>query len=145
MDLDLKRIGDEHLTIPSATIRSIDQDIIDLAEAMKVKMVEWNGIGLAAPQVGHNIRLLVLRLNTGKIEAMINPRISWTSEERVKMEEGCLSIPGEFAWIERPAKVRVKFQTLEGEYKYWCLHKMDARVLLHEYDHLEGVLMTDKL
>ena len=44
------------------------------------------------------------------------------------MEEGCLSIPGKSIWIERPAKVRVKFQTLEGEYKYWCLHKMDARV-----------------
>ena len=145
MDLDLKKIGDEHLTTPSATVRSITQDIIDLAEAMKVKMVEWNGIGLAAPQVGHNIRLLVLRLNTGKIEAMINPRISWTSEDRVKMEEGCLSIPGKSVWIDRPAKVRVKFQTLEGDYKYWCLHKMDARVLLHEYDHLEGVLMTEKL
>ena len=145
MDLDLKKIGDEHLVTPSATIRDINQDVIDLAEAMKVKMVEWNGIGLAAPQVGHNIRLLVLRLNTGKIEAMVNPRISWCSPERVKMEEGCLSIPGEFAWIERPAKVRVKFQTLEGDFKYWCLHKMDARVLLHEYDHLEGVLMTEKL
>lgn len=145
MDLDLKYVGDECLTFPSATIRHIDQSIIDLAEAMKVKMVEWNGIGLAAPQVGKNIRLLVLRLNTGKIEAMINPRISWCSPERVKMQEGCLSIPGKSAWIERPAKVRVKFQTLEGEYKYWCLHKMDARVLLHEYDHLEGVLMTEKL
>ena len=65
--------------------------------------------------------------------------------ERVKMEEGCLSIPGKFTWIERPSKVRVKFQTVEGEYKYWCLHKMDARVFLHEYDHLEGILMTDRV
>ena len=145
MDLDLKIIGDEHLVTPCATIRSISQDIIDLAEAMKVKMVEWNGIGLAAPQVGKNIRMLVPRLGTGKTEVMINPRISWTSEERVKMEEGCLSIPGKSAWVERPSKVRVKFQTLEGEYKYWCLHKMDARVFLHEYDHLEGILMTERL
>ena len=101
MDLDLKIIGDEHLVTPSAAISSITQDIIDLAEAMKVKMVEWNGIGLAAPQVGKNIRLLVLRLNTGKIEVMVNPRISWTSEDRVKMQEGCLSIPGKSIWIER--------------------------------------------
>ena len=145
MDLDLKYVGDECLTVPSSTIRNINDDIIDLAEAMKVKMVEWNGIGLAAPQVGKNIRLIVIRLGTGKIEAMVNPRISWTSEERVKMQEGCLSIPDKSAWVERPAKVRVKFQNLKGEFKYWCLHKMDARVLLHEYDHLEGVLMTDKL
>ncbi len=144
MDLDLKKIGDECLVFPSATIRHIDQSILDLVEAMKVKMVEWNGIGLAAPQVGHNVRLMVMRLHTGKVVELINPRISWTSEDRVKMEEGCLSIPGEWEWIDRPAKVRVKFQTAEGEYKYWCLHKMDARVFLHEYDHLEGVLMTDR-
>ena len=145
MGLDLKKVGDECLTTPSQTIGSIDESIVELAEAMKVKMVEWNGIGLAAPQVGKNIRMLVMRLSTGKTEVMINPRISWCSPERVKMEEGCLSIPGEYEWIERPSKVRVKFQTTEGEFKYWCLHKMDARVFLHEYDHLEGILMTERV
>ncbi len=145
MGLDLKKVGDECLTTPSQTIRSIDDSIVELAEAMKAKMVEWNGIGLAAPQVGKNIRMLVLRLSTGQTEVMINPRISWCSPERVRMEEGCLSIPGEFEWIERPSKVRVKFQTTEGEFKYWCLHKMDARVFLHEYDHLEGILMTERV
>jgi len=144
VDLDLKRIGDEHLITPSDTIKEITQDVIDLAEEMKVKMVEWNGIGLAAPQVGHNIRLIVLRLSTGTICEMINPRISWCSEERVSMEEGCLSIPGTMKWIERPRKVRVKFQQADGQYKYWCLNKMDARVLFHEYDHLDGILMVDK-
>lgn len=144
MVLDLKRIGDEHLTIPSATIREITPEVIALAEEMKVKMVEWNGIGLAAPQVGHNIRLIVLRLSGGKIHEMINPRISWTSPERVSMEEGCLSIPGKSIWVERPQKVRVKFQQSDGQFKYWCLNKMDARVLFHEYDHLDGILMVDK-
>ena len=76
---------------------------------------------------------------------MINPRISWTSEDRKKTQEGCLSIPNELMWIDRPSKVRVKFQTNEGEFRYWCLHKMDARVFLHEYDHLEGILMTEKV
>lgn len=145
MDLDLKIIGDEHLTKVSSQINEITSDILELAAAMKIKMRECNGIGLAAPQVGYNIRLIVIRLGNGKVQEMINPRISWCSPERVKMEEGCLSIPDKFEWIERPSKVRVKFQTLEGDFKYWCLHKMDARVLLHEYDHLEGVLMTDKL
>jgi len=145
VDLDLKIIGDEHLTQVSKPIEDIDDDIFALASAMRVKMRECNGIGLAAPQVGHNIRLIVVQLSNGKVQEMINPRISWCSPERVRIEEGCLSIPGKFEWIERPAKVRVKFQTLEGDYKYWCLHKMDARVVLHEYDHLEGILMTDKL
>lgn len=145
MDLVLKFRGDECLTTPSKAIDVITDDIVALSDAMKLKMVECNGIGLAAPQVGHNVRMLVIRLSTGKIAEMINPRISWTSEERVKMEEGCLSIPGDYNWISRPSKVRVKFQTVEGEFKYWCLHKMDARVFLHEYDHLEGILMTDRL
>lgn len=144
MNLTLKLIGDECLTQPSSTVRDISE-VVDLVAAMKIKMVEWNGIGLAAPQVGHNLKLMVIRLKNGRVVELINPRISWCSPERVKMEEGCLSIPGEFEWIERPSKVRVKFQTVEGEYKYWCLHGMDARVFLHEYDHLQGILMTDKL
>ena len=144
MNLSLKLIGDECLTKPSSTVRDISE-VVDLVAAMKTKMVEWNGIGLAAPQVGHNLKLMVIRLKNGRVVELINPRISWCSPERVKMEEGCLSIPGEFEWIERPSKVRVKFQTVEGEYKYWCLHGMDARVFLHEYDHLQGILMTDKL
>ena len=144
MDLVLKKVGDKCLTMPCATIRAITPEIKDLIGAMKTHMVEWNGIGLAAPQVGHNIRLMVIRLNTGQIVELINPRISWTSEERLTMDEGCLSIPGNRIKIERPAKVRVKFETIDGDFKYWCLHKMDARVFLHEYDHLEGILMTER-
>lgn len=142
MGLDLKIVGEACLTKPSVPIEDITEDIVQLSERMKEKMVQWNGIGLAAPQVGHNIRLIVIRLSTGQIQEMINPRISWTSEDRKKSEEGCLSIPQKLMWIERPEKVRVKFQTSEGEFKYWCLHKMDARVFLHEYDHLDGILMT---
>ena len=145
MDLDLKFIGDENLTQPSETISNIDTSIKELVSSMKAKMVECNGIGLAAPQVGHNIRLMVVKLGSGQIVELINPRISWTSESRVKIEEGCLSIPGKLIWIDRPDKVRVKFQTTEGEFKYWSLSGMDARVFLHEYDHLEGILMTERL
>ena len=144
MDLVLKIAGENCLAIPSVSIDEITEDIIQLSERMKEKMVQWSGIGLAAPQVGHNIRLIIIRLSNGKIQEMINPRISWTSDSRVKIEEGCLSIPDKNIWIDRPSKVRVKFQTQEGEFKYWCLSKMDARVFLHEYDHLEGILMTER-
>ena len=145
MGLDLKIVGESCLTEQSIPIKNITKDIIDLSERMKVKMVEWGGIGLAAPQVGHNIRLIIVRLSTGKIQEMINPRISWTSDERKWSDEGCLSIPKKIMRINRPEQVRVKFQTSDGKFKYWCLNKMDARVLLHEYDHLDGILMTERL
>lgn len=145
MDLELKILGDECLREVSKPIENITLDTIDLSIAMKEKMIEWKGVGLSAPQVGHNIRLIVVQLSTGHIQTMVNPRISWTSDTRVKMEEGCLSIPDEFEWIERPEKIRVKFQDIIGQHKYWKLSKMDARVVLHEYDHLEGRLMTDYL
>ena len=145
MDLALKIVGESCLTEPSLHIDEISELVIKLSEKMKEKMVHWDGIGLAAPQVGYNIRLIVIRLGSGKIQEMINPRISWTSEVRKKSQEGCLSIPGANIWVERPSKVRVKFQSLDGDFKYWCLSKMDARVFLHEYDHLEGILMTDRL
>ena len=144
MDLDLRKIGDECLTQTSKRIGDIDDYIKELVSQMKVKMVEWKGVGLAAPQVGHNIRLIVVKLNTGVIQEMINPRISWTSLETEKMTEGCLSIPNELVTVERPKKIRVKFQCLNGEFKYWCLSNFDARVVLHEFDHLEGILMTGK-
>lgn len=143
MDLDLKFIGDECLREPSKPIQDITDDIISLASEMKKKMIEWNGIGLAAPQVGCNIRLIIVQLRCGKIVEMINPRISWTSPEKCSVDEGCLSIPGETQSVERSRCIRVRFQDITGQHKYWKLSRMDARVVLHEYDHLEGLLMTD--
>ena len=143
MDLDLKIVGDECLRKPSIPINDITDDIVSLASEMKKKMVEWSGIGLAAPQVGRNIRLIVVQLGCGKIVEMINPRISWTSLERCSFDEGCLSIPGETQPVERAKHIRVRFQDITGQHKYWKLSRMDARVVLHEYDHLEGLLMTD--
>jgi peptide deformylase len=144
MDLDLKKVGDDCLRKTSERIETIDETIKDLISQMKIKMVEWNGCGLAAPQVGKNVRAIVVLLKTGEIQEMINPRISWTSQDRESMQEGCLSIPEMLANVDRPVKIRVKFQTLSGEHKYWSLHNFDARVVLHECDHLDGILMTDK-
>ena len=104
MDLDLRKIGDECLTQTSKRIGDIDDYIKELVSQMKVKMVEWKGVGLAAPQVGHNIRLIIVKLNTGAIQEMINPRISWTSLETEKMTEGCLSIPNELVNCRKTEK-----------------------------------------
>ncbi len=108
------------------------------------------GVGLAANQVGKNLRLLLMTLNVNtnkdhKIVAMINPEILELSKEKIEMEEGCLSLPGKFFKLSRPAKVKVRWQNEEGN---WCekkFEKWDARIFLHEYDHLEGILFTDYL
>ena len=145
MDLVLRYEGDPLLKKPSVHIDEITTDILQLTSSMKLHMKKWGGIGLAAPQVGYNIRLLVMRMDNHSIQEMINPRISWTSKARGKMVEGCLSVQTvEGIEVERPLKVRVKFQSGEGKFKYWLLDGLEARIFQHEYDHLEGILITAK-
>jgi len=115
---------------------------------MKETMLSLNGIGLAAPQVGVNLRVIVIQLMcagklVGPVQEMINPVITKTSTDIIGYEEGCLSIPGEYYRIDRPSKIDVKFQTLRGRYKRWHLKGLEARVVQHELDHLNGVLMVD--
>ena len=108
------------------------------------------GVGLAANQVGVNKRIILITLGVGtkkagKVLPMINPEILELSDEKVKMEEGCLSLPNVFGKVVRPAKVKVKWQNLAGN---WCerkFDKWDARIFLHEFDHLEGIMFTDYL
>lgn len=126
----------------------ITEGVRDLVGDMKETMLSMNGIGLAAPQVGVNLRIIVVQLmNVGKlvgpVQEMINPVIQSTSEDLVEYEEGCLSIPGEYIKLERPRSINVKFQTLNGKYKKWFLRGLEARVVQHEIDHLDGILMVD--
>ena len=126
----------------------LTEGVRDLIGDMKETMLSMNGIGLAAPQVGVNLRVIVVQLmNVGKlvgpVQEMINPVIQSTSEELVEHEEGCLSIPGEYIKLERPISIDVKFQDLRGKYKRWHLKGLEARVVQHEIDHLDGILMVD--
>ncbi len=126
----------------------LTEDVRDLVRDMKETMLSLNGIGLAAPQVGVNLRVIVIQLMSagklvGPVQEMINPVITHTSEELVSYEEGCLSIPGEYIKLDRPRSIDVKFQTLSGKYKKWHLKGLEARIVLHEVDHLDGVLMSD--
>ena len=126
----------------------ITEGVRDLVRDMKETMLSLNGIGLAAPQVGVNLRVIVIQtIVTGKLTApvqeMINPVITSYSSEDVEIEEGCLSIPGEYLKIKRPHRIHVKFQDLSGKYKKWNLKGLEARVVQHELDHLNGILMTD--
>lgn len=132
---------------PSLRTKSVptlmNEEVIQLVKDMLETMILENGIGLAAPQVGVNLRVIVIRLNDGQFQPMINPTITWYSEKRVSFEEGCLSIPGHYTEIFRPGQINIKFMDMSGKYRKWKLKGLEARVVQHEIDHLDGVLMTD--
>ncbi|MDP3741007.1 MAG: peptide deformylase [bacterium] len=122
------------------------KDIKDLIEAMKATVKAAPGIGLAAPQVGKNLMLAVINLEEFGVEpfAIINPRIISKSIKKTEMEEGCLSIPGYFALVRRPAKVEVEFFREDGRLLRMSAEKLLAKVFQHEIDHLSGVLINQK-
>jgi len=128
----------------------LTEGVRDLVRDMKETMLSLNGIGLAAPQVGVNLRVIVIQtIVIGKlsspVQEMINPVITSYSSEDVEIEEGCLSIPGEYLMIKRPHRIHVKFQDLSGKYKKWNLKGLEARVVQHEIDHLDGILMSERV
>ena len=147
MRLNVLKDGEEVLRIKSIPTLITDE-VRDLVSNMKETMLAENGIGLAAPQVGVNIRVIVIQLMSagklvGPVQEMINPVITNYSDDTMEYEEGCLSIPGEYIRIDRPRSIHVKFQTLSGKYKKWFLKGLEARIVQHEIDHLDGVLMSD--
>ena len=133
-------------TIEKGTL-AIDQIVSDMFETME----EANGVGLAAPQIGMSIRLFVLDTSPmveeeeGVREVFINPEILEESGEEWAFEEGCLSIPGIREDVNRLDTVRIKYQDVEWNWHEEELEGMLARVVQHEYDHIEGILFTDYL
>lgn len=147
MRLEVLKDNEESLRIKSIPTLITDE-VRDLVSNMKETMLAENGIGLSAPQVGVNLRVIVIQLMSagklvGPVQEMINPVITSYSDDTMEYEEGCLSIPGEYIRIDRPRSIHVKFQTLSGKYKKWFLKGLEARIVQHEIDHLDGVLMTD--
>ena len=147
MRLDVLKDGEEVLRIKSIPTLITDE-VRDLVSNMKETMLAENGIGLSVPQVGVNLRVIVIQLMSagklvGPVQEMINPVITSYSDDSMEYEEGCLSIPGEYIRINRPRSIHVKFQTLSGKYKKWFLKGLEARIVQHEIDHLDGRLMTD--
>jgi peptide deformylase len=103
------------------------------------------GIGLAAPQLGISQRLLVYRLGPdAPVVALANPEIEWSSEDADVLEEGCLSLPGVQMDVERPVHVRVRARDEEGDDRVIEASGLEARVIQHEMDHLDGVLILDR-
>ena len=158
--LEVKTFGNPVLRKDSAKITEVTQEIQDLAERMVQCMYDENGIGLAAPQIGENLRMFVIdtRIEENEIYstpgeaylspmmpmAILNPEIVSSSGPDKPFVEGCLSIPGVNATVIRPETIRLKGMMLNGEPIDIECGGLLSRCAQHEIDHLDGVLFTDK-
>ena len=138
----VRTIGDDILRKECKPVKEITPRIAELIEDMFETMYEANGVGLAAPQVGILKRAVVIDIGEGLVE-LLNPVILETSGSQTD-EEGCLSLPGQSAPVERPYYVKAKAMDREGNEFIIEGEELMARALCHEIDHLDGILYIDK-
>ncbi len=142
------KYGDPILEKPSAAITKFDDELQELTEDMFASMYAAQGVGLAAPQIGKNIRITVVDVTAGKNPeakiVLINPEIIHAEGEK-REEEGCLSIPGFRGYVVRPQFVTVKAQNAKGEEYEIRGEDLLARAFCHEIDHLNGILFIQHL
>ena len=145
--LPLHYLGDRVLRQSAKRIARVDKSTRQLAQDMLQTMHAESGIGLAAPQVGVNKRVIVIdcepRNSATPPLVLINPQIQSYSPELCQMEEGCLSVPGVFLNITRPQAIEVKFKDDSGRPRNLNASGLLARAIQHEIDHLEGVMFVD--
>jgi peptide deformylase len=141
----VRKYGDPVLRSRALPVERFDDALVDEVRRMGQVMHDALGIGLAAPQVGVMHRVLVYRVDPdGPVAALVNPVLEWAGEEREPMEEGCLSLPGVLVEVERPVHVRVRARDEHGHDLVVEASGLEARVLQHEMDHLDGVLILDR-
>lgn len=143
---------DSVLKQKAALISTVDDIVRAQMDRMLETMYAAPGIGLAANQVGLLNRVIVMDIaqreeepNTRKPIVMANPEIIWASEEPSLWEEGCLSIPGQYAEVERPMEVRVRYLDYDGKQQEALFEGLGSHCVQHEIDHLNGVLFIDHL
>lgn len=146
--LDIHTFGDTVLRIKASSIEKIDDTVETLFDDMVETMQANEGIGLAAPQVGHSLQMFVVDMGlieeNGKAIAVINPEILETKGEQL-FEEGCLSVPDIREEVKRPEIIKIKYQDIAGNTVEEEIAGLKARVFQHEYDHLQGVLFIDRI
>jgi peptide deformylase len=141
----IRRYGDPILKSRATPVDRFDEGLHQQVSRMGAIMNDALGVGLAAPQVGLSQRLLVYRVgHEAPLVAVVNPEIEWSSDDEETLEEGCLSIPGVHVDVDRPIHVRVRAQDEHGEQRLIEASGLEARVLQHEIDHLDGKLMLDR-
>ncbi len=154
MELPLSYYGDPVLRKKCQPVDEITDEIKKLVEDMVDTMEANNGIGLAAPQVGLEHRIFITYVplqdeegeyGTGQLRVFINPEIIEFSEEQTEMNEGCLSIPTVHGEVVRPFRVKVQALNLEGNEFVEEFTGLEAHCVLHENDHINGVLFVDRI
>jgi peptide deformylase len=141
----IRKLGDPILKSSATPVDRFDDSLRQHVSRMAGIMQDAIGIGLAAPQLGISQRLLVYRVGPdAPLIALVNPEVEWRSDDLEPGEEGCLSIPGVAVDVERPLHVRVRAQDEHGDARTVEASGLEARVIQHEIDHLDGVLMLDR-
>jgi peptide deformylase len=141
----VRQYGDPVLRAEARPVEVFDDRLREEIARMGGLMDDALGIGLAATQVGVLHRLLVYRVeHESPVNALVNPVIEWSGGDKETMEEGCLSLPGVHVDVERPIYVRIRAQDATGEAIVVEASGLEARVLQHEIDHLDGVLILDR-
>jgi peptide deformylase len=141
----VRKFGDPVLRTRARPVGQFDPALRSEIERMGELMGDAMGVGLAATQVGVLHRVLVYRVQQqAPVAALINPEIEWAGNETETMEEGCLSLPAVLVDVERPIHVRVRALDHEGEAILVEASGLEARVIQHEIDHLDGVLILDR-
>jgi peptide deformylase len=142
----VRKFGDPVLRTSALPVDRFDESLAHEIERMGELMHDALGIGLAATQLGVLHRVLVYRAySDDPLTALVNPAIEWADEELETLEEGCLSLPGVHVEVERPARVRVRARDAEGKEILVEAEGLEARVIQHEIDHLDGILILDRV
>jgi len=154
MELDLAYYGNPILRKKGEPIEEITEEFRELVAGMVETMEKHNGIGLAAPQVHRSLRLFITQVpqenengkfEDGELRVYINPEILEVSDESSTLDEGCLSIPGLRGHVKRPVRARVRARDLDGNSFEVTVEGLEARCVLHENDHINGVLFIDRI
>jgi peptide deformylase len=142
--LDIVTYGDEILGKKAEPVKDIDDVIRKLGEDM-LETLSGKGVGLAAPQIGQSLRMFVTDVEGDKHRVFINPEILLTSQEQITFEEGCLSLPRLYIDVIRPETIKVQAWNEKGRPFTLEVGGFLARVVQHEYDHLDGIHFIDRL
>jgi peptide deformylase len=141
----IRKWGDPVLKSRATQVDRFDETLQQQVQRMAGIMRDAVGVGLAAPQLGISQRLLVYRIGSdAPLITLVNPELEWHSDDMETFEEGCLSIPSVAVDVERPVHVRVRARDERGDERLVEASGLEARVIQHEMDHLDGVLMLDR-
>jgi peptide deformylase len=142
MSYQILKNGDKTLNRKSKKVSKIDDSIRNFCKTMVDTMYENNGVGLSAPQIGLLKRIISIHTNEKPL-VLINPEIVEFGIDKVVINEGCLSFPGEFYNIERPEEIKVKYRDLSGKPCLQVFKGLTSRIIQHEIDHLDGKLFVE--